>query len=65
MILKKTVIYFDYSLRLKDPALGNLYNDRIITLYGKIKVKFLIIFNYFYEFLLFFIINIGSNYKFR
>jgi len=38
MILKKTVIYFDYSLRLKDPELGNMYNDNIISLYGKIKV---------------------------
>ena len=47
MILKKTVIYFEYSLRMKDPELGSLYNDNILSLYGKIKVnKIYKIFNF-------------------
>ncbi len=44
--LKKTIIFIEYSIRTKDPTLGNIYKKRLESFYDRIKVKNII--NLFY-----------------
>ncbi len=46
--LKKTIIFFEYNIRTKDPSLGNIYKENLEAFYDRIKVK---IFIYFQEIL--------------
>jgi hypothetical protein len=37
--LKKTIIFIEYSIRTKDPTLGNIYRKNFENFYERIKVR--------------------------
>lgn len=41
--LKKTIIFIEYTIRDKDPTLGNIYKKRFENFYDRIKVNYFII----------------------
>jgi hypothetical protein len=37
--LKKTIIFIEYSIRTKDPTLGNIYKKNLETFYDRLRVS--------------------------